>query len=104
MQYFSLDCIMPGIDMYGGDMDAIPANNHDECQEICNQRPDCKKWTYEYPDDGACYLKKSIEENKTILANEDVKFRYGRKTGFRNSKKMKCSDIGKMLFDYVNIS
>ena len=104
MQYFCLDCIMPGIDMYGGDMDAIPANNHEECQEICNQRPDCQKWTYEYPDDGACYLKKSIEEEKIILANEDVKFCYRCKTGFRNSKKVKCSDIGKMLFDFIKIN
>ena len=90
--------------MYGGDMDAIPANNHEECQEICNQRPDCQKWTYEYPDDGACYLKKSNEDDKAILANEDVRFCYRCKTGFRNSKKVKCSDIGKMLFDYVNIN
>ena len=90
--------------MYGGDMDAIPANNHEECQKICNQRRDCKKWTYEYPDDGACYLKKSIEEEKTILANEDVNFCFRCKTGFRNSKKVKCNDIGKKLLCYVNMN
>ena len=92
---FLLDCVMPGIDMYGGDVDAIPANDYEECRKICNQVPHCKRWTYQTPFDGACYLKQSMEEGKTYLANEDVELCFKCKTGFGNSQKVKCSEIGK---------
>ena len=96
-QSYTLDCVMPGVDMYGGDTDAIPANNYEECRKLCTKMSHCKRWTYQTPADGACYLKKAMDDNegKPFVANEDVELCFKCKTGFQNSKKVKCSEIGK---------
>ena len=90
--------------MYGGDVDAIPANDYEECRKICNEVPHCKRWTYQTPFDGACYLKQSMEEGKTYLANEDVELCFKCKTGFGNSQKVKCSEIGKNQYTSIIVS
>ena len=46
---------MRGIDIYGDDIAVIDdVNNYSECYEHCNERPDCRIWTYV---EGSCYMK-----------------------------------------------
>ena len=46
---------MRGIDIYGDDIAVIEdVNNYSECYEHCNERPDCRIWTYV---EGSCYEK-----------------------------------------------
>ena len=51
------DCVMVGVDMYGGDLEAIPANDFHECRQKCNETNHCKRWTYQASKEGACFLK-----------------------------------------------
>lgn len=48
---------MVGVDMYGGDLEAIPANDFHECRKNCNESHHCKRWTYQASKEGACFLK-----------------------------------------------
>ena len=46
---------MRGIDIYGDDIAVIEdVKNYSECYEHCNERPDCRIWTYV---EGSCYMK-----------------------------------------------
>ena len=50
-----IECTMRGIDIYGVDIAVIDdVNNYSECYEHCNERPDCRIWTYV---EGSCYMK-----------------------------------------------
>ena len=50
-----IECTMRGIDIYGDDIAVIDdVNNYSECYEHCNERPDCRIWTYV---EGSCYMK-----------------------------------------------
>ena len=54
---------MVGVDMYGGDLEAIPANDFNECRQKCNEKQDCKRWTHQASKEGACFLKDEYAEN-----------------------------------------
>ena len=87
---------MVGVDHYGGDIDAMPANNYEQCRKICNESPQCKRWTYQTSKEGACYLKLEDEDaKKGYRPNWHVRICHHCKTGFRNSKDSQCSAIGK---------
>ena len=87
---------MPLVDMYGGDTDAVPVNSHEECRKMCDEMSHCKRWTYQLPATmGACDLKRAMDEGKEYVANEDVNLCFRCNTGFQNSNKQKCSEIGK---------
>ena len=50
-----IECTMRGIDIYGDDIAVIDdVDNYSECYEHCNERPDCRIWTYV---EGSCYMK-----------------------------------------------
>ena len=89
---------MYGVDHYGGDTDAVTANTYEECRRICNERSHCKRWTYQTSKNGACFLKKNMDDNgeNNYLANKDVHLCFKCKTGFQNSNNIKCSDAGKI--------
>ena len=94
---------MVGVDQYGGDIEAIPANDFEECREKCNETPNCQRWTHQTSKEGACYLKYEDVE-KEYRPNGDVAVCHHCKTGFQNSKDSQCGATGKAILTYtINI-
>ena len=88
---------MFGVDHYGGDIEAMPANNFEECRKICNKVPQCKRWTHQTTKEGACYLKYE-DTAKEYRPHGDVRVCHHCKTGFQNAKNIQCYKTGKNIF------
>ena len=77
---------MYGYDLYGGDIGAQTANSYSECHKKCREIPLCKRWTFVPSKNQDCYLKEEV--------GDEVVFCHDCKTGFRNSKDIKCGIKG----------
>ena len=81
-----LECIMKGYDLYGGDIGAQTANSYTECHKKCLEDENCKRWTFVPSKNQDCFLKKEH--------GDEISFCHDCKTGFRNSKYIKCGIKG----------
>ena len=77
---------MFGYDLYGGDIGAQTANSYNECHKKCHKDKNCQRWTFVASKNQDCFLKEEI--------GKEVAFCHDCKTGFRNSKNIKCGIKG----------
>ena len=94
---------MDRIDHYGGDVDATPANNFEECRLMCKESPSCKRWTYQYPKEGKCHLKNENVE-KVFRSKPQFEICHYCRLGFQNSSNITCADKSKNNFQLCSLA
>ena len=99
-----LDCTLVGIDNFGGDIKCLPAANFNECEDICLNNTECRRWsfqskpfTYKIGGEklkkvprGQCILKKE----KPGYYNDKIRYQCGLVTGFKGPNQNFCDENG----------
>ena len=92
-------CIFVGVDLYGGDIKCASANTYDECNDICMNDPECRKWSFKSNKrfTHLCFLKG--EETKS----KDDPIRTGCPSimGFKTLEPKFCSADGERIEQFV---
>ena len=93
----SIDCISVGIDHYGGDIKCASASDHNDCQEMCNKEPQCRRWTFTPSWPHSAYRQCFLRSEATTNKHDPIEVKCDSFSGFKSAKFKFCDTDGKKI-------